>query len=534
MSRRCWIACVAVQSLAWAQAPVDLADGQAVLGWISTSSFHFCRAWGEDKCAQRAAAVRDSVKVERAESPAQVRLTTEYVVVEIDRKDGRLRVLDSKGKELMVETAPAARAGQEVMVERVARADEAFYGLGVRPDAKADARGQVVETATPFLVSSAGYGLYHGAAANYRFDLAAGKADRYSITARPAQRLEYYFYFGPSYKSVLEEHTCVVKPQGYPAFGVLSGTDLPNDAVIMPSPPAGSWESLAAAVRSMVHASLSAIQSPAFDLGPYQDSSEPLYRRAAQLASISPLVCDTDGRPLENGKAKLRYELADWRRRLTPFLTVYADEVSERGYPVLHPVPFQYPNDKEAGSFADQFLVGDELLAAPVYSESNRRSVYFPMGNWTDLRTNRLYAGRQRVEIEASLDAIPLFLRNGSILPLEGTLPGGPMELHYTPKLAAEFFLYESDISRYSQLHAAPALDLMRLEIDSQKTRDYEWVVHHLPVPREVKTGVVVHTEVKERRNLRPGAWYYDREHENLHIEVSAPARQVRVTHIEF
>ena len=74
----------------------------------------------------------------------------------------------------------------------------------------------------------------------------------------------------------------------------------------------------------------------------------------------------------------------------------------------------------------------------------------------------------------------------------------------------------------------------MRLEIDSRKTRAYEWIVHHLPPPREVRTGETVHIEVKERRSLRPEAWYYDRERGNLHIVVQAFAGEVRVTHIAF
>jgi alpha-glucosidase (family GH31 glycosyl hydrolase) len=532
-----WIASTAilvVQALGWAQSPVELADGQLVVGWISTSSFHFCRAWGEDKCAPRVAAVRDDVKVERAETGSQVRLSTERVVVEIDKKDGRLRVLDTKDNQLMSETAAVARAGREITVERVAQPGEAFYGLGVRADPRADGRGQVIESTKAFLVSSVGYGLHHDGPGNYRFDLASSKPDRYVITARPALRFEYYFYYGPRFKSVLEEHMLVVAPRGYQSFGILSRADLPEGAALVPSPPEGSWESLGAAVRSLVHASLSAVPSPVFDLGPYRRFPGALFRRAAQLASVSPLVCDTGSGLLVGDTARSRYELAEWRRRLRPFLAAYADEVGYRGYPILHPLPLQYPNDKEAGKFADQFMVGDELLAAPIYSESNRRSVYFPMGNWTDLRTNRVYPGRQRVEVLAGPDSIPLFLRNGSILPLESEVAGGPMELHYTPSLAAEFFLYEPGISRYSQLHASPALDLMRLEIDSRQTRSYEWVVHHMPAAREVKTGETVYVEVKDRRSLRPGAWYYDRARENLHIMVSAPAGQVRVTHIAF
>jgi alpha-glucosidase (family GH31 glycosyl hydrolase) len=223
-----------------------------------------------------------------------------------------------------------------------------------------------------------------------------------------------------------------------------------------------------------------------------------------------------------------------WRRRLAGFLRTYADEIGDRGYPMIHPLAMQYPSDTRGAKLADQFLLGDEILVAPIYTESNRRTVYFPMGNWTDLRTNSVYPGRQEAEIEAPPGELPLFVRNGSILPLVNDAEGGPMLLHYTPKLAAEFFLYEDDINEYSQYHASPALDLMRLEIESHKARGYEWIVHHIPTAREVRTGETLFSEVQDRSLLAPGRWYYDRERENLHVAVNVPAGATRVTHIEF
>jgi len=60
------------------------------------------------------------------------------------------------------------------------------------------------------------------------------------------------------------------------------------------------------------------------------------------------------------------------------------------------------------------------------------------------------------------------------------------MALHYFPKAGGEFFLLEGDIADYSQVHAAPALDFLRLEIESKKDRDYQWVLHHMDKPSKV------------------------------------------------
>jgi hypothetical protein len=284
----------------------------------------------------------------------------------------------------------------------------------------------------------------------------------------------------------------------------------------------------------LVHSSLSAIMNPVFDLAPYRDASELLFRRAVQLASVMPLVCDESSSPLAQHRRVLQDDMLRWRRRLVPFLSTYADETNDRGYPMIHPLAMQYPSDVRGREIADEFLLGDEILVAPIYTEANRRTVYFPMGNWTDLRTNIVYPGRQAAEVEAPAGELPLFVRNGSIIPLASDEPSGPMLLHYLPKLAAELFLYEPDTSEYSQMHASPALDLIRLEIESRKARTYEWIVHHMPVAREIRTGEIVFGQATDRQSLKPGMWYYDQQRQNIHIVFQVPAEATRVTHIAF
>ena len=513
---------------------IKLSDGQATLEWISSSSFRFCRAWGAEKCPPGAVASREPVKVTQTESPSHVRLSTEYVLVEIDKNDSRLRVLDSSGKELMAEASPVIQSGQAISVERVASPGERFYGLGARTDARADARGQTVESSKPFLISSEGYGLHHVSPGIYVFDLGHSKPDRYRITLSPGKQFEYYFYYGPQIKEILGEHMRVVAPRGYSRFGLPARAELPRPATLLPASAPASWESLEGAVHSLVHASLSGILNPVFDVAPYRAGPPALFQRAVQLASITPLVFDSLAAPPEENQCKVQGSVLAWRHRMIPFFLAYVEETTDRGYPLIHPLPMQYPNDAEASSIADEFMIGDEILFAPISTEGNRRSVYLPMGRWTGLATNKEYAGRQRIEVEVKPDEMALFVRNGSIVPLGGAGEAGPMLLHYMPKLAAEFFLFEAGLAEYTQLHAAPALDLMRLEIESKIARTYEWIVHHTPSAREVRTGEAPHRQVKDRSELRPGTWYYDRELRNMHICVRVGARETGLTHVAF
>jgi hypothetical protein len=97
-----------------------------------------------------------------------------------------------------------------------------------------------------------------------------------------------------------------------------------------------------------------------------------------------------------------------------------------------------YPRDQRAAALDDEFLLGPDLLAAPVLDPgARRRAVYLPGGRWIDLwrsavyregpgaialRRARVVRGGRGVSVRAPLDELPLFVRAGAVLPL---LPAG-------------------------------------------------------------------------------------------------------------
>src|SRR6266576_1564718 len=108
------------------------------------------------------------------------------------------------------------------------------------------------------------------------------------------------------------------------------------------------------------------------------------------------------------------------------------------------------------------------------------------------------------------------------------------IKLHYFPRLGGEFFLFESDMGEYSQVHAGPAGDLMRLEIESKKDRDYEWIVHHLDAPRKVTSGGSDFAKVGSRSALSAGSWFYGAALKNLHVRVKSRADSDEIVTISF
>jgi hypothetical protein len=475
-----------------------LTRGAAELEWISPSTFRFFRSWSSRAGAP--AAGRDPVPVKIRDTGRDLEMESEFLVVAIAKSGLLLRARTTAGIPLATDIGELQQSGAALWWERAAPPATRYFGLGPRPDPVADARGSAIRTRTPFLISSRGYAEYHTTGGEYTFDIAKAQPDRYRIQAEDTGQIEYYVYYGPSLKEIFEQHLLVTGPVHRLTagqLGVVPAIPLPG---LLPPPP--TWQALAGAVPEAVHASLSGKLFPEFDLGEYAEAQPLLRQRAEQFSDFV---------PVRRGGAP-----SEFRRRLVPFLLTYVEEARERGYPVIHPMPFQFPRDLEAARRADQFLFGDELLVAPITTPDGARSIYLPQGIWTGFDDNRVYKGRQIIEYRAAPGRIPMFCRNGTILPLAAVRTGEPMELHYFPRLGAEFFIYEPDSEEYSQVHASPAGEYVRLEIESKRGRDYEWVVHHAERPTMVSTE----------------NWRYDNANHLLRVRCRAEAGEDKIINL--
>jgi alpha-D-xyloside xylohydrolase len=86
----------------------------------------------------------------------------------------------------------------------------------------------------------------------------------------------------------------------------------------------------------------------------------------------------------------------------------------------MRPLFVDFPDDPGAWQVDDQFLLGPDLLVAPVTAGGVReRKVYLPAGaDWRDAWTGTRHAGGAEVTAAAPLDRIPVFVRNGSSVTL--------------------------------------------------------------------------------------------------------------------
>ncbi|HXN47833.1 MAG TPA: hypothetical protein VN893_14395 [Bryobacteraceae bacterium] len=495
--------------------PLVFADGSGQIEWLTPSTFRFLRNWAEPERIKGPLAPKP-VAVTADESATAYSFKSRYLTVDVEKDGGRIAV-KAGSRDVLVDGRVRRENGRAVL-EQHAAASERFYGLGARAAPRFDLRGSAIETKDAFLLSSAGFAEYFPARGAYRFDLASSRPETVAVTA-PAERLEFFLYYGPVPKDIFEEHLAVtgpIEPFGAADFKVREPRGRSTT---------GTWDTLAASVRTLLHASLSVDLIPEFDLSPYANADADLRASAAELACVMPVL-----RAPGNGAAPFATPLR-WRERLAPYLLSYTKEAQDRGVPVLRPLEIDSDEDPAARNRSGEFKVGDELLAAPVLKPGTDLTVYLPRGLWTDLDSGQTYKGRQDIRVRPPAGHIALFARNGTIVPL-GPESGDVLELHYFPDLGAEFFLFEEDDQDISQFHAAPAGDLLRFEIESRTNRVYDWVMHDAGPCRKVDGGGVDYKQVADPGQLAPGRWYADPSRKLLRIRVRSVAGGDEVVHV--
>jgi alpha-glucosidase len=122
--------------------------------------------------------------------------------------------------------------------------------------------------------------------------------------------------------------------------------------------------------------------------------------------------------------------------------------------PIMRALFLEYPNDPHAYAAEGQFLLGKELLVAPVVEKgASVKRIYFPEGEWIDFLDHRtLFKGPQWIDYPVTLESIPLFVRKGSIIPMMPIMQyiheekNYPITLRVFPSsIKSHFELYEDD-----------------------------------------------------------------------------------------
>jgi alpha-D-xyloside xylohydrolase len=103
---------------------------------------------------------------------------------------------------------------------------------------------------------------------------------------------------------------------------------------------------------------------------------------------------------------------------LMPYLYRWAVQSAREGIPLMRAMVLEYPDDPGC-TYADrQYLLGDSLLAAPVFSEDGRVSYYLPEGTWTNFLSGEVVRGGRWLQEVHSYFSLPLMVKSGGVIPV--------------------------------------------------------------------------------------------------------------------
>lgn len=103
------------------------------------------------------------------------------------------------------------------------------------------------------------------------------------------------------------------------------------------------------------------------------------------------------------------------REMMRDYIRSLMQTAHETGAPVIRPLFYEFPNDRDCFDISDAYMFGPDILVAPIcYKGAQSRRVYLPAGDtFTCAGSGEVFEGGRWIEAEAALDTIPIFLRGG-------------------------------------------------------------------------------------------------------------------------
>ncbi len=218
------------------------------------------------------------------------------------------------------------------------------------------------------------------------------------------------------------------------------------------------WEHIGMGITMNIGLGLSGFAFTGFDIGGFNKFAEPEMLVRFTQAGVCMPFCRNHASKFSRKQEPWAFgepytsmirRAIEFRYSLLPLYVSLLKQSHDTGAPLIRPIWWNEPENKELFAVDDEFLIGESILAAPVTKRGAAiRSVVFPAGEWFDLATNEVYIGNSVIEYPVTLDTLPIFIKAGSIIPF------APAIQHtgaiYTEPL--EFRIFISDAAPQAQL----------------------------------------------------------------------------------
>lgn len=221
-----------------------------------------------------------------------------------------------------------------------------------------------------------------------------------------------------------------------------------------------SWEHLKIANTQCQRLSISGVSFTGSDIGGFIETpSGELFARWVQLGIFHPFCRvhssgdHNDQEPWSFGDETTAVvkKFIELRYKLLPYLYTTFWQYSTYGTPMLKPLAYLDQKDHETYYRQSEFGLGDHLLICPISEEeAEGRWMYLPKGEWHNFWNEQTYTGNQEIWADADINAIPLFIKAGAVLPFypvqqyvgEKKIEELTLHIYYT-QATLKSFLYE-------------------------------------------------------------------------------------------
>lgn len=184
-----------------------------------------------------------------------------------------------------------------------------------------------------------------------------------------------------------------------------------------------SFPSMAETLRGGLSLGLSGFGFWSHDIGGFEGTPDPaLFKRwlaFGLLSSHSRLHGSSSVRvpwAFDEQAVDIARRFARLKNGLMPYLYAAAVTARDEGTPVLRAMLLEFPDDPTVHHLDRQYLLGPDVLVAPVFSPEGEVEYYVPDGTWTSLLTGSTVTGPAWLREVHDLDSLPLLVRPGSVI----------------------------------------------------------------------------------------------------------------------
>ncbi|MCD6346943.1 MAG: DUF5110 domain-containing protein [Bacteroidales bacterium] len=240
-------------------------------------------------------------------------------------------------------------------------------------------------------------------------------------------------------------------------------------SVVWTGDQSGTWDYIRWHIPTVIGSGLSAQNCATGDVDGIFGGSDSTYVRDLQWKCFTPAFMGMSGWASNNKNGikdkqpwlfgepftSINRKYLKLKQRMTPYMYTLCAEAYKTGVPSVRALVLEYPDDPVTwGSDTKyEFLLGTDLLVAPVYKpEDKRDSIYFPAGKWIDYWDGTVYEGNTWISnYPAPLEKLPLFVRNGAIMPYYQQMyydwerPTDTLTLDIYPAGDSKYTMYEDD-----------------------------------------------------------------------------------------